>query len=197
MKNLFLVLLLLLVCSLSPSLAVAGGNSFGISWSSTIGTGNTSDFISAFQARGINVEYRKRVNSNFLWGVNVGYNVFSETGNETVFLDHVQATGKWGKYINTVPIYLAAYYEFGPRKIRSGRFYTAMNAGTAWLEKRSTLGLYALEEDNWHMAVAPEFGYHLPWDSFVGHVSVRYNYIFEAGDTKAQSWLEFRVGFGL
>jgi hypothetical protein len=197
MKNLFLVLLLLVVCSLSTSVAQARGDSFGMSWSSAIATGNTSDFVSGFQARGINVEYRKRVNSNYLWGLNVGYNVFAETGNSTVNMNHVQATGIWGKYVNTVPIYLAAFYEFGPYQARSGRFYVGMNAGTAWLEQRATLSSFALENDNWHMAVAPEIGYHLPWNSFVGHVSVRYNYVFEAGETEAQSWLEFRVGFGL
>ncbi len=197
MKKLIFVSLLLLAFS-QTSVAVAGGNNaFGVSWSSTVGTGNTSDYISGFQARGINVEYRRKVNTNFFWGVNAGYNVFSETGNETLYLDHVQGTGKWGKYINTVPLYLAAYYEFGPRKVRSGRLYVGMNGGAAWLEQRTTLALYAEEDDNWHLAVAPEIGYRLPWDSFVGYVSARYNYLFEAGDTDAQSWLEFRVGFGL
>ena len=197
MKNFTLVLLLLLASSLTTSVAVAGDNSFGVSWSSAIGTGNTSDFISAFQFRGLGIEYRKRVNSNVLWGLNTGYNVFAETGNETRYLDHAQLTGEWGKYINTIPIYLAAYYEFGPYNARSGRLYTAINAGTAYLEHRASLGLYALDEDNWHLAVAPEIGYKLPWDSFIGHLSVRYNYLFQSGAVEAQSWFEFRVGFGL
>ena len=197
MKKSLIVLLLILVGSLSTSVAFAGDSSFGMSWSSAIGTGNTSDFVSGFQARGINIEYRQRMNSNWLWGVNVGYNVFSETGNETIFLDHVQATGNWGRYINTVPIYLAGYYEFGPYQARSGRLYVAMNAGTAWLEQRTTLALYAVENDNWHLGFSPEIGYHLPWDSFLGHVSVRWNYMLKAGEVEDQSWVEFRIGFGL
>ena len=197
MKKSLFVLLLLLLCSLSVSMAQAGSNSFGISWSSAIGTGNTSDFVSGFQARGVNLEYRGRVNSNFLWGVNVGYNVLSKGGDETLFLDHAQVTGVYGRTINTVPIYLAAYYEFGPYQARSGRLYVAMNAGTAWLEQRTNLALYTIEQDNWHLGFAPEIGYHLPWDSFVGHISMRWNYMLEAGDTDAQSWVEFRVGFGL
>jgi len=197
MKRLIIVSLLLLAFSQPTSAFAGSNNAFGMSWSSTIGTGDTGDYISGFQARGINIEYRKRMTTNFFWGVNVGYNVLSETGSETIYLDNVQGTGQWGKYINTVPIYLAAYYEFGPMKVRSGRFYVGLNGGTAWCEQRTTMALFALEDDNWHMAVAPEIGYKLPWDSFVGHVSARYNYLFEAGDSDAQTWLEFRVGFGL
>lgn len=196
MKKLLIVSLLLLAFSV-PATALGGDTGFGMSWSSAIGTGETGDFVSGFQARGINVEYRKRVTTNWYWGLNVGYNVLSDTGNETIFGEHVQATGQWGKYINTVPIYLAAFYEFGPKKVRSGRFYVGMNAGTAWLEKMSTLGLYTIEDDNWHVAFAPEIGYKLPWSSFVGHVSMRYNYLFDAGESGKQSWMEFRVGFGL
>ncbi len=197
MKKSLIVMLLLLVASLSASAGLAGNNSFGISWSSAIGTGNTSDFVSGFQARGISLEYRGRVNTNFLWGVNVGYNVLAEGGDETLFFDHSQVNGVWGRTINTVPVYLAAYYEFGPYNARSGRFYVAMNAGTAWLEQRTALALYTVEQDNWHVAFAPEVGYHLPWDSFVGHVSMRWNYMLEAGDIDSQSWIEFRIGFGL
>ncbi len=197
MKKLLIVSLLLLAFSVPTSAMAAGDNAFGLSWSSAIGTGETADFISGFQARGVNLEYRKRVTSNMYWGLNVGYNVLSDSGNETIFADHVQATGKWGKYINAVPIYMAAFYEFGPKKVRSGRFYVGMNAGTAWIEKKSSLGLYTIEDDNWHVAMAPEIGYKMPWDSFVGHVSMRYNYMFDAGETGKQSWLEFRIGFGL
>ncbi len=197
MKRTILSLLLLVACGLSASVALAGDNSFGLSWSSTIATGNSSDFVSGFHARGFNFEYRNRVNRQFSWGLNAGFNVLSETGNGTIYLDHVQATGKWGRYLNTVPIYAAAYYDFGNYSRRSGWFYSALNIGTAWLEQRATLGLYAVEEDNWHLAVAPELGYHLPWDSFIGHVSIRYNYLFEAGAVDSQSWLEFRIGFGL
>jgi Outer membrane protein beta-barrel domain len=197
MKKIILSLLLLVACSLPAQVDAASKSSFGMSWSSTIATGETSDFVSGFQARGVNLEYRQRVNTNWSWGINAGYNVFSETGNSTIYGDHFQATGQWGKYINTIPIYAAAYYDFGAYTRRSGRFYAAMNAGTAWLEQRTALGLYTLEEDNWHFGMAPEFGYHLPWDSFIGHVSVRYNYMFKSGAIEDQSWFEFRVGFGL
>ena len=189
-------MLLLLAAGLGVSAAQAGNNSFGVFWNTAVTTGNTNDFISGFQARGVGLEFRTRVNSNYLWGLNANYDVFAETGSETIFLDHVQATGKWGKYVNTVPIYLAGYYEFGPYNARSGHLYVGMNAGTAWLEQRVSLALYAQEESNWHLAMAPEIGYNLPWDSFLGTISMRYNYLLKAGEVDAQSWLEFRVGFG-
>ncbi|MCP4293537.1 MAG: hypothetical protein GY780_17055 [bacterium] len=197
MKRFISIMLLLLACSLVAPLANAGENSFGMSWSSTIGLGDTGDFVPGFHARGFSLEYRNRVSTEMSWGFNAGYNVLADNKNETVFLDNIQATGNHGKYINTIPLYGAVYHNFGTYSRRSGWMYAGLNGGMVWLEKRTSLGLYALEDDNWHMALAPEFGYHLPWDSLVGHISVRYNYVFESGDVEAQQWLEFRVGFGL
>ncbi len=197
MKHTIIALLLLTALVMSNTPVQAGDSSFGISWSATVATGKTNDFVPGFQWRGVNLEYRNRINSNYSWGINAGYNVLSETSSETQFLDHVQVTGKHGRYINTIPIYALAIYEFGPYNRRDGRFYVGMNGGTAWLEHRTELGLYAQQDTNWHLAFAPEIGYHLPWESFLGHISVRYNYLLEAGEVEAQSWLEFRLGFGV
>jgi hypothetical protein len=53
------------------------------------------------------------------------------------------------------------------------------------------------EEDNWHFALAPEIGWQLPWESFLGYVGVRYHYAFKAGNFDAQQYFEFKIGFGL
>ena len=50
MKKLLIVSLLLLAFSV-PASALGGDTGFGMSWSSAIGTGDTGDFISGFQAR--------------------------------------------------------------------------------------------------------------------------------------------------
>jgi len=171
-------------------------SSFGMSWSLTVPTGNTKDFNKSMSFRGFNFEYRDIQSTSWGWGINAGYNVFADDYTDTYNRDNFAITGLRSHYINTVPIYAAAYKYFGNSR-KNGRWYVGLNGGTAWLEQRVTLGLYELKEDNWHLSVAPEVGYHLPWDSFIGHISARYVMVNSAGNTDTQSWFEFRIGFGL
>jgi len=195
MKTTLVLLLILATCLLATSNALAQ-SSFGMSWSLTMPTGNTYDFVDKISLRGFNVEYRQIQSTTWGWGINAGYNVHAKDYTDTYQRDNLAVTGLRSHYINTVPIYGAVYKYFGNSR-RDGRWYVALNGGTAWLEQRVTLGLYEITEDNWHLSAAPEVGYHLPWDSFVGHVSARYVLVNSAGTTDTQSWFEFRLGFGL
>jgi len=144
----------------------------------------------------MSVEWRNFYMRDAAYGINVGWNVFNETDDSTVFFDNAAITGKRWHYINAIPIYGAWYKYFSDDK-RSSRFYAGINAGTAWIEQRTEMSLYQLTEDNWHFAVAPEVGMNLPWDSFLGYVAARYHYAFKTGDMEAQQWIEFKIGFGL
>jgi len=182
MKRLFVLLGLLLI--LLPA------------WGISVPTGATKDFTSGVSFRGMSVEWRNFYMRDAAYGINVGWNVFNETDDSTVFFDNAAITGKRWHYINAIPIYGAWYKYFSDDK-RSSRFYAGINAGTAWIEQRTEMSLYQLTEDNWHFAVAPEVGMNLPWDSFLGYVAARYHYAFKTGDMEAQQWIEFKIGFGL
>ena len=145
----------------------ADNNTFGIAWGVSVPAGDTRDFISRMSFRGSTVQFPNGA-----------------------------ITGKRWHFINAVPIYAGWFKYFNGDK-RSSRFYAGMNAGTAWIERRTEISLYALTDTNRHFAVAPEVGWQLPWDSFLGYVGARYHYAFKAGDTRAQQWFEFKIGFGL
>ncbi len=195
MKRFFVLFGLLLI--LLPATDVRADNStFGIAWGISIPTGATKDFTSDVSFRGMSVEWRNFYMRDSAYGINVGWNVFNESDDSTVFFDNGAITGKRWSYINAIPIYGAWYKYFSDDK-RSSRFYAGINAGTAWIEQRTEMSLYQLTQDNWHLAIAPEVGMNMPWDSFLGYVAVRYHYAFEAGDVKAQQWIEFKIGFGL
>jgi len=104
-------------------------------------------------------------------------------------------TGLRWHYVNTVPIYASAYKYWGAK--RDTRYFAGANVGTAWLERKTTLGLFEDTDKNWHFAFAPEFGVNMPWSSFIGYISVRYNVLLAAGDVESQGWFEFRIGIGL
>lgn len=194
MKKIILILVLLVATGTALP-ASAGNDSFGLAWGVSLPAGNTNDFISKVSFRGAVVEWRHNYRRDAAWGLNVGWNVFNKSANETLEWDNVAVTGNIYRYINAVPIYAGWYKSFGEDR-RDKRMYLGLNAGTAWIERRADVGLYSFDESNWHFAVAPEVGLHLPWDSFLGYLALRYHYAFEAGTFGAEQWLELKVGFG-
>lgn len=196
MKNFRILLLVALFALLAlPASAQHGNSSFGLAWSLSMPTGDMKDFCDDFSLRGFNLEYRRFQSTDLAFGINAGFNVFNEEQDDTFIGENFAVTGNRWTYINTVPIY-ASVFKFKGNK-RDGRFFFGGNAGVAWLEQRHTLGLYETKEDNWHLAVAPEVGYNFPWNAFLGYASLRYNYLFEAGDVPSQGWIELKLGFGL
>jgi len=196
MKNFRILLLVaLVVLAASPASSQPGNSTVGLAWSLTMPTGDMKEFTDDFSLRGVNLEYRRFKRSDLAFGLNVGFNVFNDDKDNTFIGENFAVTGQRWTYINTVPIY-ASVFKFSGNK-RDGRMFFGANAGTAWLEQRNTLGLYETVESNWHLALAPEIGYNFPWDDFLGYASVRYNYLFEAGEVPAQGWFELKLGFGL
>lgn len=195
MKRFIVLLGLLLI--LVPSGAVRADNSvFGVAWGVSVPTGDTKDFISKVSFRGASAEWRNFYMRDAAYGINIGWNVFNESDDSTVSFENAAVTGKRWSYINAVPIYGGWFKYFSDDK-RSSRFFAGFNAGGAWIERRMDVGFVSISEDNWHFAVAPEIGWQLPWDSFLGYVGARYHYAFKAGNMEAQQWLEFKIGFGL
>ncbi len=192
----FIVLLGLLLILLPVTAVRADNNTFGIAWGISIPTGDTGDFISKVSFRGASVEWRNFYLRDAAYGINVGWNVFNEEDDSTIQFNNGAVTGKHWSYINAVPVYGSWFKYFSDDK-RSSRFFAGINAGGAWIERRTDIGLTRFEEDNWHFALAPEAGWILPWDSFLGYVSARYHYAFKAGNMEAQQWLEIKIGFGL
>lgn len=190
--------LLIIACALVvalPGLARAG-DAFGVSWNISLPAGDTADFTSGLQFRGASLEWRNFYKRDTAFGFSGSWNAFNEAFTGTFAAENFAVTGKRWQYVNTVPLYLTWHkYQAGDR--RGKRLYYGLNAGLAYVEKRTTMGLWAFEMSEWHPALAPEIGLQLPWDAFVGTVSLRYNFAFETGDHDTQQWLELRFGFGM
>ncbi len=192
MKKIILALVLLLV--VAPS--AQAESTFGIAWNPGIPTGDTADFAGGFSFRGATAEWRNFTRSDFTLGASVGWNVFNDSFSGTATEGNITATGNQWTTVNAVPIMVNAYKYLSTDR-RSTRFYFGLGAGVDWIELTKEFGYYQFKDSNWHLALAPEIGVQLPWDSFVGYVGVRYQYAFEAGDSPAQSWFDFKIGFGL
>jgi len=179
----------------SGSAAQAGNNTFGVSWGLSVPLGETRDFTPDFSFRGVSVEWRNFYMRDAAYGLNVGWNVMTGHESATVDFQNIAITGNRWKYTNAVPVY-AGWFKFFGRDITKTRWVVGLNAGTAWMERRILISTTSFTDSSWHLALAPEIGMHLPMDSFLGYVGVRYHYAFEAGGMPTQQWLEFKLGFG-
>lgn len=188
------VLVASLLAAAAP--AAADNNAFGIAWSLGLPVGNTHEYAPGLSGRGVSMEWRYFRDRTTAFGASAGWNVFNDKDSGTFTSGNLAVTANRWRYVNAVPVYLNAYKYFSEDR-RGPRWFAGLNAGTMWVEQRTEIGLYAFQQQNWHLAVAPEVGIQLPWDSFLGYVALRYNVGFRAGDMDTQSWFDLRLGFGL
>jgi len=169
---------------------------WGVSWNVGVPTSDTKDYIDQVSFRGIGVEGRKFTSATTSIGFAASWQVFYEKSFRSTTTDlGAVVTGTQYRYLNTFPVLVNVYKHFGT--YGSLRPYVGINAGMYIIENRLEVGLYALEETNVHVGAAPEVGVKLPSGRFLGFLGARYHFTTEAGNTPAQSFWEFRVGFGL
>jgi len=189
-----LILALALVVAMAP---VASANStFGFAWNPAVPLGDLADFTSGLQLRGACMEWRKFNRSDLAVGASISWLVFNDSSEGTVTEGPLTITGKRWDYVNTIPLHVTAYKYFSTDR-RSTRVFAGLGAGANWMEYRTEVGSYTFDDSQWHFALAPEIGMQLPWDKWLGFVSVRWQYVFAAGDFEAQNWIDFKIGFGL
>ncbi len=93
------------------------------------------------------------------------------------------------RYINSIPLMLNAHYYIGGKRDQL-RPYLGVNVGTYYITQRLDMGVYTLQNDNWHFGIAPEFGFlaEVSRGTYLT-ASGRYNYAFDSGD----SWCRRRA----
>ncbi len=170
---------------------------WGISWNVGIPTSNTKDYTDKTSFRGAGLEGRKFVKPDLTLGLSFSWNVFNEKSFRT---DPVESTGgeisgTQFRTLNIFPLLANIHKYWG--YYGGLRPYIGLGAGAYIIENRRELGLFSLQETNWHFGVAPEVGILMPSGRFLGFFNVRYNYTTSAGMTPEQSYLGFNVGLGL
>ncbi len=169
---------------------------WGGTYSMSLPLSKTKDFNDGYSFRGVTVEGRKVINENYSTGVTFGWHVMNEqSSNKTVEFENGAMTGDFFTYTNSFPIMLNAHYYLG----RSGgiRPYAGASAGAAIVERRAEVGLFALEETNFHFAAAPEVGFYVPfgWYGSGLLLSARWHFMTKAGSTPSQQYVTFNIGF--
>ena len=175
------------------------GKWFGMNWSMAAPIDHTKDFTDQYSFRGIGLEWRQ-FSGNKSFGFNAGWNVLNEEKSGTTTFQQAAVTGDAFRYNNTVSLLLSGHV-YGGGGSGKARPYLGLKAGTYFISRRVNVGLWQITDENWHLGVAPEFGFSVPmrggFQSEAFYAQVRYNYAFSAGDAPYQSWFGIDVGFAV
>jgi hypothetical protein len=181
--------------------AHAQSYSTGFSYSMGFGVSSMSDYISKPSFTGFSLEFHKFIKPNVTVGLTSGWNIFSQKSNETITLPSGALSGEQARYVNVVPILLNVSYYMKNKTSKFIPFFRA-HVGTYYILQRFDIGVYTLNNYNWHFGVAPEIGFLIKASSTMDIlVNSRYNYAFDSGtklsgnsDNKYQF---FSVNFGI
>jgi hypothetical protein len=196
MRSAALLLAAGLLAAVIPPPAAAQQDLFiGFSYGTALPTGDTEEFIGKTSFRGLAFDWRKAVQDRLTAGFHVGWSVFNERTFRTASFQGIDVTGTQFRYINAFPILGNMHYYFGRRG--GMRPYVGGHIGAYIIEQRLEVGLYALEEHNWHFGLGPGGGVAVPLGGDVfGFLDVKYNYAFSSGNTIDHSWWSFNLGIG-
>jgi len=179
------------------SFAVAYGqqNTFAIQYDISFGSGDLSDYIGKTSFRGASLDYRHGLNANLSVGVSTAWDVFYENKDYASYsYENKTLSGIQYRYQNQVPILAAATYVFQSDKPLKP--YVDLGVGTMYTERSTEMGMYYVEQTEWHFALKPEVGvmFSLNPGSAL-KLAVRYYNGFAAGDLDSQNYFSISTGF--
>ena len=170
----------------------------GLTYSISIPTGNTSDFISETSFKGLSIDLRKFFSYNASIGFLVGWSAFEEETNNTIPTYIGDVTGEQSRLINSFPVMITTHFYLGEG--REFRPFIGIGVGMYYLYHQLKQVEENLESNKWHFGVAPEVGFVYLLESIYAFVNVRYNYAFSTENeitkiSTSQSYLTFNIGF--
>jgi hypothetical protein len=176
--------------------AVASSQSlYSFDYTVSFGSGETADYIQSPSFRGITFEGRGFVDDQIsLGGLFTWSTFYEELAGATFTYESATLTGTQYRYINAFPLLFQAHYYLGTDELQP-RAYLGGGLGAYKINQRTNLGVWSIEERNWHFGVSPEVGLLFPvsFDSYL-NISFRYHYVFKAEGTIDHSWFGLSLG---
>ncbi len=174
---------------------VSAQSNFSVLYQVGIPMGALSEHTSQVSGRGMALEYQKYIKSNISVGLNFGYSVFYEkmpygsytSGTATL-------TGTQYRYNNLFPMSVVGQYHLNTSG--SLRPYFGLGIGTIYDIRNTDMGLWTVEQNNWHFLLSPEAGisYKLSGQTAL-KLNAKYDNAFKIEKAGAFANLNFNIGF--
>jgi outer membrane protein W len=170
----------------------------GLTYSISVPTGETSDFISKTSFKGLSIDLRKFISHDVSIGFLAGWSAFEENTNQIIPTSIGDVSGEQDRLINAFPVMITTHYYFGEGT--QFRPFVGIGVGAYYFYHQLEQAQEDLESFKWHLGVAPEAGFVYLLESVYAFVNVRYNYAFNAQNditnkSTSQSFLTFNIGF--
>ncbi len=176
-----------------------------ISWNLGLPANKTEEYLNDVSYRGFSISGRRFIDKQNSIGFSTGWNIFDEKINEPINIQREQGSGVISgtqiRTINSFPLLVGFHHHFG--RSDDMRLFLGINTGTYYILQRLEMGVFIIDNDNWHFGLAPEAGLIIPVsDDGTGiQLNARYNYAFDSGtsfggDTNNYySFWDFGIGF--
>jgi outer membrane protein W len=188
--------ILLVIAALILSVNSYTQGLYTLKYTMGFGVGSTSEYIGSPSFRGVTFEGRGFVTDNISLGGLFNWTTFYEKlGGATFEQGNTTLTGTQFRYINAFPLLFQAHYYF-TEDPDSPRFYAGVGTGAYKMVRRTNIGVWTHEYNQWQYGVSPEVGVLFPvgMDSKF-NLSFRYHYVVKAKDTTDYSWMGLSIGF--
>lgn len=197
MKKIIFIFISILCISSS---AAFSQSEFTLNYDMNLPVGSVTDFISSYQFRGMNGQYRYRFTDNLAAGFDLGYNSWYQKKSDVTYEvdNETSVTGTFYNYNRNWTMHVAGDYTFGDPTKRV-RPFVGLGLGVNSIDLESYVVDYVITSTNkWPFSVSPEVGMRFTQTGshVSGNISAYFNYTTYDYENLISdlSYVGFRVG---
>jgi len=175
----------------------------GLSYSMGFAMDKAKDYIGRPSYTGLTLEVHHMVKPTMSFGFLTGWNIFNEKTNDLIHLSSTDISGEQARYINVFPLLVnASFYYKSSKNAKFIPFFRA-HVGTYYIMQRFDIGVYTINNYNWHFGLAPELGCMIGTGSknYSVLINAKFNYAFDSGTrlsgNATNDYMFFTLNFGL
>jgi outer membrane protein len=189
-----LIISLILAAGVFTSFQVSAQSFTSVQYTVGVPFGGLKNHADQVSWRGATIEFHREVSESVTVGVNIGYSVFYE---RKPYASYTQGTatlsGIQYRYDNVFPMLVNAHYTFGTGTVVP---FVGLGMGTVYDLRNTDMGMYTIEENNWHFLITPEAGliFDISPDMSI-KLNAKYDNAFKIKNADGFSNLNINFGF--
>lgn len=175
-----------------------------LTWNIGIPVSKLNQYTTDVSYRGFTIAGRRFIDKENSVGFMLGWNIFDEKNYDPINIQQENGSGTISgtqvRSINSFPLLVGLQHFFGNKK--DMRTFVGINTGLYYILQRLDMGVYRIDNDNWHFGLAPEAGLIIPLNGDASlDLGARYNYAFDSGtalggaENNFYSFWEINIGF--
>jgi hypothetical protein len=176
-----------------------------VTWNIGIPVSKMNQYTTDVTYRGFTISGRRFLDKYNSVGFMAGWNIFDEKSYDPIEIKSDGGSGTVSgtqvRSVNSFPLLVGVHHHYGKKD--DMRVFIGLNAGMYYILQRLDMGVYRIDNDNWHFGMAPEAGIIIPFDgeNTGFYLGARYNYAFDSGtalggsENNFYSFYEINFGF--